>query len=119
MICNQSVQAQQIPITNGTLGGRLDYVNVGGQNYSLVSININAITLMLSSGSSITNFDGGAILTGFQGGPTINGLLTIGSSGSVSGIITGRVLTTSGLFLVFNQTPITIQGAVTSILHLV
>lgn len=105
------VQAQ-LPITSGTLGGSLNYV--GGPDYSLVSININAINLILSSGSSLTNFDGGAILKGFQGGPTINGLLTIGSSGSVSGVITGRSLTTSGLFLVFNQTPITIQGSVAS-----
>lgn len=106
----------QIQITGGNIGGSLNFEAINTTpTYALRSLNITSLTLDLAGGGSIKNFEGAATLTGanIQNTET-NGVAKIGTSGSLSGVVTGRSLLTTGQFLAFSNTPINIQAVVTS-----
>ena len=114
----------QIQITGGNLAGSLrfevtnaDKINGGGPPpiFVLRSVVVNSLTLNLAGGGSIQNFEGAATLTGASIQGTLpNGLATIGTSGSLSGVVTGRSLLSTGQFLAFSNTPISIRAVVDS-----
>jgi hypothetical protein len=111
----------QIQVTGGNIGGSLNFEvtnprNItGGFNpnpiFALRSVVVNSLTLNLVGGGSIQNFEGAATLTGASIQGTLpNGLAQVGTSGSFSGVLTGRSLLTTGQFLAFSNTPITQTG---------
>ena len=115
----------QIQVTGGNIGGSLNFEvtnprNItGGFNpnpiFALRSVVVNSLTLNLVGGGSIQNFEGAATLTGASIQGTLpNGLAQVGTSGSFSGVLTGRSLLTTGQFLAFSNTPISLQAVVTS-----
>lgn len=107
----------EILIQSGSLNGNLnyDYDNPMMPSYTLESVDVQSFTLETDIGT-ISNFEGAAQLTEVSNlaGVGANGKATIGTSGQLSGLITGRSQTADGQFLVFNNTPITIVGRVTS-----
>jgi hypothetical protein len=107
----------QIQITGGNIGGSLkfDLTNPINTFYTLRTVTVNSLTLDLAGGGSIRNFEGAATLTGANvQNAQANGLAQIGTSGSFSGVVTGRSLLTTGQFLAFSNTPINLQAVVTS-----
>ena len=107
----------QIQITGGNIGGSLkfDLTNPAIAFYTLRTVTVNSLTLDLAGGGSIRNFEGAATLTGANVQNALpNGLARIGTSGSFSGVVTGRSLLTTGQFLAFSNTPINLQAVVTS-----
>jgi hypothetical protein len=118
----------QIQITGGNIRGSLnfevtnnppDVVLTGGGSpnpeFTLRSVDVRSLTLNLAGGGSIQNFEGAATLTGASIQGTLpNGLAQVGTSGSFSGVVTGRSLLTTGQFLAFSNTPINLQAVVTN-----
>ncbi|MBS3028957.1 MAG: hypothetical protein HCA25_18265 [Dolichospermum sp. DET50] len=109
------VQAQ-IMIQGGNLSGNLnyDYNNPIVPIYNgLTGLDINSFNLETDIGR-ISNFQGTGQLKEVSnlGGIFQNGQAPIGT---LSGLITGRSQTADGNFLLFNNTPITINGVVSSL----
>ncbi len=104
----------QIQITGGTIGGSLTYDQTSpAPTYSLTGINITSLKLDLAGGGNIQNFEGAATLTGSNlTGLTTSGLVQTGSSVSLSGVVTGRSLISTGQFLAFSNTPVNLQTVV-------
>lgn len=106
----------QIQITGGNIGGSLRFeLTSPAPFYTLRTVTVSSLTLNLAGGGSIQNFEGAATLTGANvQNAQANGLAQIGTSGSFSGVVTGRSLLTTGQFLAFNNTPINLQAVVAS-----
>jgi len=106
----------QIQITGGNIGGSLRFeLTSPAPFYTLRTVTVNSLTLNLAGGGSIQNFEGAATLTGANiQNAQANGLAQIGTSGSFSGVVTGRSLLTTGQFLAFSNTPINLQAVVSS-----
>ena len=109
----------QLQIQSGTINGSLNFSRTSPATsapyYGLRSVSVSSLRLNLAGGGSIANFEGGATLTGadIQGADQF-GLAQIGTSGNLSGVVTGRSLLNNGQFLVFNNTPINLQAVVAS-----
>jgi hypothetical protein len=117
LLSAQTSQAQ-LQIQSGNINGSLTFDRTSlppSLYYRLISVSVNSFRLNLLGGGSIENFEGGATLTGANiQNPGEFGLATIGTSGNLSGVVTGRSLLNNGQFLVFNNTPINLQAVVTS-----
>ncbi len=115
LLASLPIQAQ-ILIQGGNLSGNLnyDYDNPLVPIYNgLSSLDINSFNLETEIGR-ISNFQGNGQLKEVSNlaGILQNGQPTIGT---LSGLITGRSQTADGNSLLFNNTPITINGVVSSL----